>query len=62
LVIITIGVAIPSAPGAVGTFHGIVAFGVSLFGVSAEISMGFAIILHLVNYIPLTALGLLLSD
>ena len=58
LVIITIGISIPSAPGAVGTFHGIVAFGVSLFGVSAEISMGFAIILHLVNYIPLTALGL----
>ncbi|HEX7344881.1 MAG TPA: lysylphosphatidylglycerol synthase transmembrane domain-containing protein [bacterium] len=58
LVIITIGISIPSAPGAVGTFHGIVAFGVSLFGVSAEISLGFAIILHLVNYIPLTALGL----
>jgi uncharacterized protein (TIRG00374 family) len=58
LVIITIGISIPSAPGAVGTFHGIVAFGVSLFGVSPEISLGFAIILHLVNYIPLTLLGL----
>jgi len=59
LVIITIGVGLPSAPGAVGTFHGIVAFGVSLFGVSAETSMGFAIILHLANYIPLTLLGLI---
>ena len=58
LVIITIGISIPSAPGAVGTFHGIVALGISLFGVSPEISLGFAIILHLVNYIPLTALGL----
>ncbi|TKJ40388.1 hypothetical protein CEE37_08685 [candidate division LCP-89 bacterium B3_LCP] len=58
LIIITIGIGLPSAPGAVGTFHGIVALGVSLFGVSAEASMGLAIVLHLANYIPLTVLGL----
>lgn len=59
LIIITIGIGLPSAPGAVGTFHGIVAFGVSLFGVPAEASMGLAIALHLANYIPLTVLGLI---
>lgn len=59
LIIITIGIGLPSAPGAVGTFHGIVAFGVSLFGVPAEASMGLAIVLHLANYIPLTTLGLI---
>lgn len=59
LIIITIGIGLPSAPGAVGTFHGIVAFGVSLFGVPAEASMGMAIALHLANYIPLTSLGLI---
>jgi len=59
LIIITIGVGLPSAPGAVGTFHGIVAFGVGLFGVGAEKAMGMAIALHLANYIPLTALGLI---
>jgi uncharacterized protein (TIRG00374 family) len=58
LVIITIGVGLPSAPGAVGTFHGIVAFGVALFGVSNATAMSFAIMLHLANYIPLTLLGL----
>ncbi|MBU0517561.1 flippase-like domain-containing protein [bacterium] len=58
LIIITVGVGIPSAPGAVGTFHGIVAFGVGLFGVPLEKAMGMAIALHLANYIPLTALGL----
>jgi glycosyltransferase 2 family protein len=58
LVIITIGIGLPSAPGAVGTFHGIVAFGVGLFAVSAEKAMGFAIVLHLANYVPLTLLGL----
>jgi len=58
LIVVTIGVAVPSAPGAVGTFHGIVALGVSLLGVEAEKSMGVAIALHLANYIPLTALGL----
>jgi uncharacterized protein (TIRG00374 family) len=59
LIIITIGVALPSAPGAVGTFHGIVAFGVSLFGVPAETAMGLAIALHLANYIPMTLLGII---
>lgn len=59
LIIITIGIGLPSAPGAVGTFHGIVSFGVALFGVPAEPAMGFAIALHLANYIPLTGLGLI---
>lgn len=59
LIIITLGIGLPSAPGAVGTFHGIVAFGVSLFGVSNEIALGVAIVLHLANYIPLTLLGLI---
>jgi uncharacterized protein (TIRG00374 family) len=59
LIIITIGIGLPSAPGAVGTFHGIVAFGVSLFGVPVETAMGMAIALHLANYIPLTTLGLI---
>jgi uncharacterized membrane protein YbhN (UPF0104 family) len=59
LIIITIGVALPSAPGAVGTFHAIVAFGVSLFGVPAETAMGLAIVLHLANVIPLTLLGII---
>lgn len=59
LIIITLGIGLPSAPGAVGTFHGIVAFGVGLFGVSAESAMGVAIALHLANYIPLTSLGLI---
>lgn len=58
LIIITIGIGLPSAPGAVGTFHGIVAFGVSLFGVRPEASMGVAIVLHLSSYLPLTILGL----
>jgi glycosyltransferase 2 family protein len=58
LVIVTIGVGLPSAPGAVGTFHGIVAFGVALFGVPNATAMSFAIMLHLSNYVPLTMLGL----
>jgi uncharacterized protein (TIRG00374 family) len=58
LVIITIGIGLPSAPGAVGTFHGIVAFGVSLFGVPGATAMSLAIVLHLANYVPLTLLGL----
>lgn len=59
LVIITVGIGVPSAPGAVGTFHGIVAFGVGLFGVASAPAMSFAIVLHLANWVPLTLLGLI---
>ncbi|RJP80385.1 MAG: UPF0104 family protein [Candidatus Zixiibacteriota bacterium] len=59
LIFNTIGVAIPSAPGAVGTFHYVIASGVQLFGVTAEAAMGVAITLHLAQYIPLTLIGLI---
>lgn len=58
LIFNTIGIAIPSAPGAVGTLHYFVASGVQLFGVPAGTAMGVAIMLHLAQYIPLTLLGL----
>jgi hypothetical protein len=58
LIFNTIGVAIPSAPGAVGTFHYVIASGVQLFGVTPEAAMGVAITLHLAQYIPLTLVGL----
>jgi uncharacterized protein (TIRG00374 family) len=59
LVVTTIGFVIPGAPGAVGTYHGIAVLGLSLFNVPGDRAAGFAVLLHALNYIPLTVVGLL---
>jgi glycosyltransferase 2 family protein len=59
LIITTIGFVIPGAPGAVGTYHGMAVLGLSLFNVPGDRAAGFAIVLHALNYIPLTILGLI---
>jgi uncharacterized protein (TIRG00374 family) len=58
LVITTIGFCTPSAPGAVGTYHGVTVLGLSLFGVPGDRAAGFAILLHALNFFPLTGMGL----
>jgi glycosyltransferase 2 family protein len=59
LMITTIGFSIPGAPGAVGTYHGMAVLGLSLFAVPGDRAVGYAILLHALNYIPLTVLGLI---
>ncbi len=59
LMITTIGFSIPGAPGAVGTYHGMAVLGLSLFQVPGDRAAGFAILMHALNYIPLTVLGLI---
>jgi glycosyltransferase 2 family protein len=58
LVITTIGFCTPSAPGAVGTYHGVTVLGLSLMGVPGNQAAGFAILLHALNFFPLTGMGL----
>jgi len=48
LVVNTIGTSIPSAPGAVGTFHAVCIFGLSLLGVAPEPAAGYAVVVHAV--------------
>jgi len=55
----TIGVMIPSSPGYVGTFHYAMIQGLALYAVPREPALGFAIVIHLMNYLPVTGLGLL---
>ena len=57
LVFITFAVAIPSAPGYVGTFHGLVVASMALFGLAGDHARAFSVILHAVNYIPVTLVG-----
>jgi uncharacterized protein (TIRG00374 family) len=58
LVFTTFGFVLPGAPGAVGTYHGVAVLGLSLFDVAGDRAVGFAVLLHALNYIPLTVLGL----
>ena len=58
LVFITFAVAIPSAPGYVGTFHGFVVASMALFGLGGDSARAFAVVLHAVNYVPVTLVGL----
>lgn len=53
-----IGMAVPSGPAAAGTFDGAVAFALILLTVPTELAGGIAIVLHAVNFIGITLLGI----
>lgn len=57
-VAIAFGVAVPSAPGYVGTFHYACALGLGLLGVDSYTAKSFAIVMWAVSIIPVTVLGL----
>lgn len=59
LVMVSIGIMIPSSPGYVGTYHLLCIQALSFFGVPNDESAGFAVVLHVVNFIPITIVGLL---
>jgi len=50
---------IPSAPGAIGTFHAAALAAVTLFGADASQGAAFAVVAHAFLWLPLTALGAL---
>ncbi|NQS97641.1 MAG: flippase-like domain-containing protein [candidate division Zixibacteria bacterium] len=58
MTITTAGIGIPSAPGAVGTYHGVCLFGMELFKVPSEVGLSYAILLHIANYLPMTLIGI----
>ncbi|MDZ7266491.1 MAG: flippase-like domain-containing protein [candidate division KSB1 bacterium] len=57
LVMTSIAIMVPAAPGYVGSFHWVCQQALVLFGVSASESLGFAVVSHVVNFIPITLLG-----
>lgn len=58
LVMASLGLMIPAAPAALGTFHLICQQALMLFNVPESESLSFAIILHIANFIPVTLVGL----
>ncbi len=58
LVVLAVAVALPSAPGYIGTFHYACTVGLGLFDIGREDALSVAIVLHALNFFPVTIVGL----
>lgn len=58
-VISSFGMAMPSSPGALGVFEAAVVFSLGLFGVDRAQALAAGLVLHMVQFIPVTVAGLL---
>ena len=57
LIVLQVGVAVPSSPGRIGVFHYLTVLALSVFLVDKGDALSCGIILHLIVYVPLTLLG-----
>lgn len=57
-VVVGFGVAVPAAPGFLGTFHAAASAALDVFGVPAASSLAFAFGYHAAGFIPVTVIGL----
>ncbi len=57
LVMVSLGIMLPSAPSGIGPFHWACMKALGLFNVSESESLSFAVILHISNFIPVTLVG-----
>ena len=58
LVIVSLGVMLPSSPGFVGTFQFFCVVSLATFGYDKNVALPFSIVLHASQYFPVTLLGL----
>ncbi|MBI5583375.1 MAG: flippase-like domain-containing protein [Deltaproteobacteria bacterium] len=58
MVAIVFGIAIPSAPGFIGTFHWVCAAALIFLGVEENRAKSYAVIVWFISFIPITSLGL----
>jgi uncharacterized protein (TIRG00374 family) len=59
LVVITLGIMLPTAPGFVGTFQYFTVFALSLFSIPKDEALGFSFVAHAAQFIPVTLVGLI---
>ena len=57
LAFVGLGVSIPSAPGYIGTFHFFAKTALTLFGVSGAAGVGYALLFHASQILPVTLIG-----
>ncbi|QLA16752.1 lysylphosphatidylglycerol synthase transmembrane domain-containing protein [Desulfolutivibrio sulfoxidireducens] len=59
-VLSALGMAMPSSPGAFGVFEAAVVFSLGLFGIDKEQALAAGVVLHMLQYIPVTLVGVLI--
>jgi glycosyltransferase 2 family protein len=60
LLVTSLGMVVPSTPGYIGVFHGLVVLALGPFGVPTTTAMSIALVWHAVNYIVLSLAGLIM--
>jgi uncharacterized protein (TIRG00374 family) len=58
IVILTFGVMIPSSPGFIGTYQFFCVTGLAFWGIKESDALGFSLVYHASQYVPVTLLGL----
>ncbi len=61
LIVLQVGVAVPSLPGRIGVFEGLCVVVLAVFGVPYDVAFSYGLILHLTVFIPPIALAAILS-
>ena len=61
LIVLQIGVAVPSSPGRIGVFHYLCVQALTVFGIGGANALSYAFILHLISVILPVALGAILA-
>ena len=56
--IVGIGVILPAAPGYVGNFEYFAVLALALFGIAQEVAFAYALLAHICQFVPVTAVGL----
>lgn len=51
------GVALPSSPGFVGVYEAAIVFALGLYGVERDRALGYALVSHVLAFVPITVLG-----
>lgn len=57
--VLALGIALPSAPAGLGVYEGTMIAALSVFGISTEISLGLAVVLHLIQIAITSIIGLI---
>ena len=57
LAFVGLSISVPSAPGYVGVFHFAAAKAVEIFGVTGTAALGFALVFHAAQFVPVTLIG-----
>lgn len=61
-VISALGMAVPSSPGGVGVYEAAIIFALGLYGVDKEQALAAGLVLHMIQLIPTTVLGVLVMS